>query len=86
MEPPKSSRAAGIAVSIFALFVLSFFILRASLNLMNQRSDLNLLLGITGVAFILLLWGLSVIKLINIMGCKECRNTKEETTTRKEEK
>jgi len=53
---------------------------------MNQRSDLNLLLGITGVAFILLLWGLSVIKLINIMGCKECRNTKEETTTRKEEK
>ena len=45
-----------IAVSIFALCVFSFFTLRASLNLMNQKSDMRLLLGITGLAVIMLLW------------------------------
>ena len=73
MEPSKSRTAATIAVSIFALIILSFFILRTSLNLMNQRSDLRLLLGITGIAIILFLWGLLATKLFKVMGCKGCK-------------
>jgi hypothetical protein len=85
LERPKGRIAAAIAVSIFVLIIFSFFILRVSLSLMNQRSDLNLLLGITGVAVIVFIWVVSINKLFKVMGCRECRKTEAETTTKEEE-
>ena len=82
MEQPARSRTLAIAGSIFALLVFTFFILRASLNLMNQRSDLKLMLGIGGIAIIIFLWGLAITKL---MGCKKCSETNDETTTNRGE-
>lgn len=79
MGPPKS-RTVVILVSLFVLIVLSFFILRTALNLMNQRSDLSLILGITGVAIIMLLWGLFITKLVKITGCKKCSITEVEAS------
>lgn len=67
----SNSRTVIILVSIFALMVLSFSIVRTSLNLMNQRSDWSLILGLSGLAAVLLSWGLLSVKLIKIMGCKK---------------
>jgi len=52
---------------------------------MNQRSDLSLILGITGVAIIELLWGLLITKLIKILGCKKCVKTEIETISKEKE-
>ena len=80
------SSTVGILASFFALVVLSFFIVRASLNLMNQRSDLSLILGIVGVSIIILLWGLLITKLVKTMRCKQCGEPEVEITYREKEK
>lgn len=84
METPKS-RIVVIPGLLFALILLSLFILRTSLNLMNQKSDMSLVIGIAGVAVTILLWGLVIAKLLKRMRCKECGTTETETIIRREE-
>lgn len=52
---------------------------------MNQRSDLQLLLGVAGITVTILTWGWTLIRLLAITGFKEDRKPRAEITKREEE-